>query len=71
LYFVRIFGVITAAGFGVFVLLKILLDSVFASGGVNIDTSITLTSIIALIFAYGIFALASYFTAKKGIFNEY
>ncbi len=71
LYFVRIFGIITAAGFGVFVLLKILLDSIFASGGVSIDTSITLTSIIALIFAYGIFALASYFTAKKGIFNEY
>ncbi|NVK63872.1 MAG: hypothetical protein HWE22_04765 [Flavobacteriales bacterium] len=71
LYFVRIFGIITIAGFGVFVLLKILLDSVFASGGVNIDTSITITSILALIFAYGIFALASYFTAKKGIFNEY
>lgn len=71
LYFVRIFGIITAAGFGVFVLMKILLDSIFASGGVSIDTSITLTSIIALIFAYGIFALASYFTAKKGIFNEY
>ncbi len=71
LYFVRIFGIITIAGFGVFVLLKILLDSVFASGGVNIDTSITITSILALFFAYGIFALASYFTAKKGIFNEY
>lgn len=71
LYFVRIFGIITAVGFGAFMLLKFILDAVFASGGVNIDTSITLTSILALIVAYGIFALASYLTAKKGIFNEY
>lgn len=71
IYFVRIFGIITAFGFGAFLLLKYILDDLFASGGVTIDTQITLTSIFALLFAYGIFALASYFTAKKGIFNEY
>jgi ABC-type antimicrobial peptide transport system permease subunit len=71
IYFVRIFGIITAIGFVAFLLLKYLLDGVFASGGINLDTEITLTSIFALVLAYGIFALASYFTAKKGIFNEY
>lgn len=71
LYFVRIFGIITAIGFGAFMLLKFILDGVFASGGVSIDTTITLTSILALLLAYGIFALSSYLTAKKGIFNEY
>ena len=71
LYFVRIFGIITAIGFGVFLVLKYILDGVFASGGVNIGTEITLTSILTLVLAYGLFALASYFTAKKGIFNEY
>jgi hypothetical protein len=71
LYFVRIFGIITAIGFGAFMLLKFILDGVFASGGVSIDTSITMTSILALVLAYGIFALSSYLTAKKGIFNEY
>lgn len=70
-YFVRIFGIITIVGFGAFLLLKFILDAIFATGGVTIDTEITLTSIFALLFAYGLFALASYFTAKKGIFNEY
>ncbi len=71
IYFVRIFGIITAVGFGAFVLLKFVLDGVFASGGVNIDTQLTLTSIFTLLFAYALFALASFITAKKGILNEY
>jgi len=71
LYFVRIFGIIMAVGFGAFMILKFILDKVFASGGVNVDTSITFTSIFALLLAYGIFAISSFLTAKKGIFNEY
>lgn len=71
MYFVRIFGIITAIGFGVFFGLKLILDGIFASGGVAVDTNLTPTSIIALLAAYGIFAAASYYTAKKGIFNEY
>lgn len=71
LYFVRIFGLITLVGFGAFVGLKFLLDDIFASGGINLDTSITLTSVFAMLFAYALFALSSFLTAKKGIFNEY
>lgn len=71
IYFVRIFGLITAVGFGAFILLKFVLDGVFASGGVNIDTQLTLVSMLALIAAYGLFALASFVTAKKGIYKEY
>ena len=71
IYFVRIFGIITVIGFGVFVGLKFILDGIFASGGVAVDTQLTTTSVIAVLLAYGIFAGASYYTAKKGIFNEY
>lgn len=71
LYFVRIFGIITAIGFGVFIGLKFILDGIFASGGVAVDTQLTVTSVLALVVAYGIFAAASYYTAKRGIFNEY
>lgn len=70
-YFIAIFGIVTLLGLAIFLLLKFYLDDLFESGGVYIDTSMTLWSFGALLLAYCLFGLASYLTAKKGIFNEY
>lgn len=70
-YFVRIFGIVAAVGLVLFFALKYFLDEMFASGGLYIDTGITFASMGALILAYALFSLASYRTAKNGIFKEY
>ena len=71
IYFVKIFGVVSILGTAVFLIFKFFLDEMFESGGLYIDTSITIGSIASLLLAYLLFSLASYFTAKKGIYNEY
>lgn len=71
MYFVKIFGLVSILGLVLFILLKLILDSAIATGGLGIGTSITYQSIAALIVAYLLFAFTSYRTAKKGIFNEY
>lgn len=71
IYFVKIFGVIAFSGLLAFIPFKLALDNMFATGGLYIDTGITWISIGALLFAYALFALSSFFSAKKGIFNEY
>ena len=70
-YFVKIFGIVAVLGVALFIPLKLLIDDVFKSGGIHIDTGLTIGSIGALIIAYALFTLSSYLTAKKGIFNEY
>lgn len=70
-YFVRIFGIVAAVGLVLFFALKYFLDEMFASGGLYIDTGITFASMGALMLAYALFSLASYRTAKNGIFKEY
>jgi hypothetical protein len=71
IYFVKIFGVIALLGLLAFIPFKLGLDNMFETGGLYIDTGITWISIGALFLAYSLFALSSFFTAKKGIFNEY
>lgn len=71
LYFVKVFGIVGAIGVGLFVLLKLFLDCMFEDGGLYIDTALTAGSFLALLLAYALFILASYLTAKKGIYNEY
>lgn len=70
-YFVKIFGFIASTGFIIFLGFKLILDKVFSDGGLGLDTSISWISIFALITAFIIFALASYYTAKKGVYREY
>lgn len=70
-YFIKIFGVVSILGLGLFILLKFILDSAITTGGLGIGTSITYQSIGALILAYLLFAFTTYRSAKKGIFNEY
>ena len=70
IYFIKIFGIIALLGIFTFFIFKLLLDNVFASGGLFIDTGFTYQSIGAIIFAYCLFALSSYRVAKKGIISS-
>ncbi|GAB5417920.1 MAG: hypothetical protein Crog4KO_23320 [Crocinitomicaceae bacterium] len=70
-YFTIIFAIVIAIGFISFLLLKTWLDSMFASGGVYIDNTLTMWSFGALAIAYTVFMLSSFYTARKGILAEY
>jgi hypothetical protein len=70
-YFVKIFGWIAFFGFALFFGFKYFLDKMFEEGGLYLDTSITMISLYSLLFAYLLFAVASYFNARKGIYKEF
>lgn len=70
-YFIRIFGIVSGIALIIFFIFKFFLDAMFESGGLYIDTSISVVAIGSLIFTYLIFGFASYQTAKKGIFKQY
>jgi hypothetical protein len=69
-YFSKVFGIIGILSLAAFIGFKLLLDSVFESGGLYIDTGLSLLSILALVLAYSLFALASYLSARKGIYEQ-
>lgn len=71
IYFIKVFGIVAAFGLTLFVVLKFWLDTMFVDGGLYIDTSLTYQSLLALILSYVLFAIASYRSAKKGIFKEF
>ncbi|MEY3237433.1 MAG: hypothetical protein RI883_1534 [Bacteroidota bacterium] len=71
LYFVKIFGIVSSLGLIVFFVFKYFLDSMFESGGLYIDTNISLVAMISLVGTYLLFVFASYRTAKNGIFKQY
>lgn len=70
-YFLKIFGIVSLLGFGTFFAFKIALDAMFDKGGLYIDKDITILSIAALVLAYVLFAIASFFNAKKGIYKQF
>ena len=70
-YFLKIFGWIALLGFGMFFVFKLFLDKMFEDGGLYIDKGITITSILALVVAYAIFAIASFVNAKKGVYKQF
>lgn len=70
-YFVKIFGVVSGIALVIFFVFKYFLDDMFESGGLYIDTSISFVAIGSLLCTYILFAVASYRTAKKGIFKQY
>ncbi|MBX2949588.1 MAG: hypothetical protein KF704_09955 [Crocinitomicaceae bacterium] len=70
-YFIKIFGIITVFGFAVFFGFKLILDGVFSDGGLALSTGVSLYGVLSLLVAYVLFAVASYRTAKKGVFKEY
>jgi hypothetical protein len=71
IYFVKVFGIISASGLAVFFIFKFFLDEMFESGGLYIDTTLSYQSVLSLLFAYLIFSVASYRNAQKGIFKDY
>lgn len=70
-YFIKVFGIISGLAILIFFLFKYFLDKMFESGGLYIDTSVSLLAIGSLFSAYVLFGWSSYLTAKKGIFKEY
>ncbi|MCO5260848.1 MAG: hypothetical protein M9916_11945 [Crocinitomicaceae bacterium] len=71
MYFMKIFGIIAVAGFLVFLVFKFFLDGILIAGGLSIGSSISLYGIVSLLFAYILFAFASYKTAQRGVMKEY
>jgi hypothetical protein len=69
-YFSKVFGIIGILSLAAFIGFKLFLDSLFESGGLYIDTHLSVMSILALVFAYSLFALASYLGARKGIYEQ-
>ncbi|MFN5147521.1 MAG: hypothetical protein ACK46O_11110 [Flavobacteriia bacterium] len=70
-YFIQIFGIVSGIALLMFFIFKFFLDAMFESGGLYIDTGISIASIASLMITYLIFGVASYNTAKKGIFKQY
>lgn len=71
LYFIKVFGLIAALGLVLFFIFKYFLDEMFASGGLYIDTNLAYISVVSLLIAYLLFIIASYRTAKSGIFKQF
>lgn len=71
IYFIKIFGIVASLGLAVFFVVKFYLDDVFNSGGLYIETNLSIMSIVALLVAFVLFAFASFRTARNGIFKEY
>lgn len=71
IYFVKIFGIVAVLGLSAFFLLKYFLDEMFETGGLNINTDLSSYAVLALVFAYIIFGISSYRTARNGIYKEY
>ncbi|MNJ92023.1 hypothetical protein D3C87_96780 [compost metagenome] len=69
-YFSKVFGIIGILSLGTFVGFKLFLDHLFEAGGIYIDTNLSVLSILSLVLAYGLFALASYLSARKGIYEQ-
>ena len=69
-YFLKVFGWICGIATAAFLLLKFFLDDMFETGGLYIGKEISPIAMISLIITFGLFGVSSYFTAKKGIFNE-
>ena len=66
-YFVYVFGLICCVGLGCFIAVKILLDHVFHSGGLYLDTGLSWESIAICFTAYGLFILSSHRTAQREV----
>lgn len=67
IYFIKVFGIITLGSSLLFLYFKWLLDDILHKGGILIETGITLSSILALVFAYILFTFSAFISAKRGV----
>jgi hypothetical protein len=70
-YFLVVFGWICGIATVAFLILKYFIDDIFETGGLFISTQISMIAFVALLLSFVIFGISSYFTAKKGVFNEF
>ena len=70
-YFLKVFGLVSALGLLFFFVFKYFLDEMFTSGGIYLDTALSYQSMLALLLSYILFGWASYRSANKGIYKEY
>ena len=68
-YFLKLFVIIASLGFLSFVGLKFIIDEIFKTGGIYLNESISLISVITLIISLLIFAISSLITANKGVLS--
>ena len=68
-YFLKLFAIIASLGFLSFIGLKIIVDEIFKTGGINLNQSISWISIITLALSLFIFAISSLITANKGVLS--
>lgn len=71
MYFVKIFGVIASLGLASFFILKYFLDEMFTTGGIYLNTVVSIATFVVLAMVYLFFALASFQTASKGIHRHF
>ncbi len=71
IYFILIFGFVSVIGLAMFLVFKYYLDRMFEEGGLYLGKDFTFYSIAALLFAYVLFGIASFFNAKKGIYKQF
>jgi ABC-type antimicrobial peptide transport system permease subunit len=65
------FGIITLSGIILFFIEKIIVDSMFERGGINLNHAVSFISIFIAIISFCIFVCASYWVAKKKISQEF
>lgn len=68
-YFYTLFAKIITISLLLFMVVKYFVDSIFNRGGIFLENSISLVSIVALMLAYIIFAWAAHNSSKKGVLN--
>jgi hypothetical protein len=66
-YFVIVFAIITGISILAFVLAKIYIDKMLIEGGIQIDTSLTASSLLAVLLAFIVYTVVNYLNAKKGV----
>jgi ABC-type antimicrobial peptide transport system permease subunit len=68
-YFIGVFAIIGLISLTSFFLLKMIVDKLLAKGGIVIDSAPTYLSIITLITAIVCYTIASYYSAKKNVYE--
>lgn len=66
-YFIKVFAIISGGSLVAFGVIKFFIDKLLEKGGIQIDSGFTFLSILAVIFAFGIYTIVNYFNAKRGV----
>lgn len=70
-YFIKVFGTVLLIGFTFFLILKYFIDQIFQTGGIYLNESISILSMLSIIVTFIIFAISSYRTAKREVMRQF